>query len=331
MDCVLAIESSCDETAASVIKDRTTVASSVIASQIKVHTRYGGVVPELASRMHAECIHAVIERACDEAQVSFKDLTAIAVTMGPGLEGALLVGISVAKTLSLLLDIPLIPVNHLHGHIYAHKAQGLTMSFPCVCLIVSGGHTELVLMSKEGSFEKVGKTRDDAAGEVLDKVARYLSLGYPGGPLIEKQAKLGDKTAFSFPIPMKQTPFEFSFSGLKTAAIECIDSLDDPKARCADFCASFQEAIIKTLVFKSLEACHLLQADTLLIAGGVTANQALQAAFKQTCAKDAISCITVEPSLCTDNAAMIGLAATHLSDYYGLSHTDIMAKPQLRL
>ncbi|RAP28697.1 tRNA (adenosine(37)-N6)-threonylcarbamoyltransferase complex transferase subunit TsaD [Candidatus Marinamargulisbacteria bacterium SCGC AG-343-D04] len=325
---ILAIESSCDETSAAVLQD-STILSNIVSSQINVHKHYGGVVPEVASRLHTECIHHVINKACTEASITLQDLSSIAVTMGPGLEGCLLVGISVAKTLSLLLDIPLIPVNHLHGHIFAHKHRRQTLSYPCIALLVSGGHTELIFMSNPSSFEKIGKTRDDAAGEVFDKVARYLGLGYPGGPIIEKHARTGDSTAFSFPIPMKNTPLEFSFSGLKTAVIDCIDSLEHPADHIDDICASFQKAVITTLLFKSLEACELKKASHLIISGGVTANQALQSAFSSECPKNNITLIQTDKALCTDNAAMIGLASVHLDNYYSLSLENIVAKSRL--
>jgi N6-L-threonylcarbamoyladenine synthase len=249
--------------------------------------------------------------------------------MGPGLEGSLLVGLSVAKSLSVLLTIPLIPVNHIHGHIYAHIASDTPINYPCLALIVSGGHTEFIRIDSSQQFLKCGKTRDDAAGEVLDKVARYLNLGYPGGPIIEKVGKDGNEKAFQFPIPLRHTPFEFSFSGLKTAAIDLIDSLDPNTLPIPDICASFQYAIIRALMFKSIEACKLLGISHLLLAGGVTANQRLQQEFESQCAKESIAVTRIPPKLCTDNAAMIGLAAAHLSHYYELKPEDIYANSGL--
>jgi len=329
MKIILAIESSCDETSVAVVKDGRYILSNVVSSQIKAHKRHGGVVPELASRLHAESIHYVLEKALTEASVSLSDLDAIAVTMGPGLEGSLIVGLSVAKSLSVQLNIPLIPVNHIHGHIYAHIAAKTPVDYPCLALIVSGGHSEFIRIDSAKQFHKCGKTRDDAAGEVLDKVARYLNLGYPGGPVIEKEASNGDSSAFRFTMPMKHVPFEFSFSGLKTAAIDLIDSLDDSNLPVQDICASFQKAIIDCLIYKSLEACDTLGIKHLLIAGGVTANQSLQQSFELACQDKNIGLTRVDSKLCTDNAAMIGLAGYHLQQYYDVKDAAIFAQSGL--
>ena len=328
MTFTLAIETSCDETSIAIIKGKNTILATLISSQINVHRKYGGVVPEVASRLHAEVIHDLINNALSQAQLKLKDLTAIAVTIGPGLEGCLLVGITVAKTLAAVLDIPLIPVNHIHGHIFAYTQYEQTLDFPTMALIISGGHTDLIMLPKPYCFEKVGKTRDDAAGEAFDKVARQLGLGYPGGPIIEKLAATGNPKAFKLPLAMKHIPFEFSFSGLKTAMMDCIASLDNIEEHVHDLCASFQATVIETICYKTIEACHLKAVKQLIVAGGVAANQTLIKALKERCNSNNIHCITIEPKLCTDNAAMIGLAATHLGNIYKLSATEISAKPQ---
>ncbi len=331
MELILAIETSCDETSVAVIKNGQDILSNIVSSQIKTHKKYGGVVPEVASRMHTECIHVTIQHALSEANVSLSDLTAIAVTMGPGLEGCLLVGISVAKTLACSLSLPLIPVNHLHGHIYAYNLKKQSISYPCLALLVSGGHTEFILMETPHSFKRCGKTRDDAAGEAFDKVARYLDLGYPGGPVIESTAKTGNPNAFPLPITMKHAPLEFSFSGLKTATLTLIDSLPSIDDCLPDICASFQHTVIQTLVSKSLSACSSFQVKSFIVAGGVSANQTLQKAFHDAFSSSDTTLHTISPKLCTDNAAMIGLASYHLRDYYGHDLYQIKATPNLNL
>tara|TARA_B100000427_G_scaffold303475_1_gene288036 strand:- start:11782 stop:12783 length:1002 start_codon:yes stop_codon:yes gene_type:complete len=327
MTYTLAIETSCDDTSIAIIKDKTTILANIVSSQQSTHQVYGGVVPEVASRLHAETIHSLIELSLKEAQTTLDQLSQIAVTIGPGLEGCLLVGISVAKSLSYALDIPLIPVNHIHGHIYAFSQYQPCLTYPALALIVSGGHTDLILMEKEGSFQCCGKTRDDAAGEVFDKVARSLSLGYPGGPIIEKTAKTGNPTRFQLPIAMKDSPFEFSFSGLKTATLECIKSIDNPHTELANICASFQQTVTDTLILKTLAACEHYHIKDLIIGGGVASNQSLMAAFQQRISNTTINLIHIQPKLCTDNAAMIGLAATHLGNIYQLNKEDILVKP----
>lgn len=329
MTYTLAIETSCDETSIAIIKDKTIIKSNLISSQIKTHQQFGGVVPEVASRLHCEVIHYLIEKALLEAKITLQDLDQIAVTMGPGLEGCLLVGISVAKSLATVLNIPLIPVNHIHGHIYAFCQYQPQLTYPCIALVISGGHTDLILLKSEGKFEKLGKTRDDAAGEAFDKVARYLNLGYPGGPVIEKSASSGNSKRFKLPIAMKKTPYEFSFSGLKTATIDCVSKLEHPETCIEDICASFQQTVIDTIIFKSIEACQLQNVNTLIVAGGVASNRTLMNQFHESCVKNNINLIKIEPKLCTDNAAMIGLAATHLGNIYNFSNEEIIAKPNL--
>ncbi len=323
MTYTLAIETSCDDTSIAIIKDKRTILSNIVSSQQKTHEHYGGVVPEVASRLHAETIHSLLELSLKEAGISLTQLSQIAVTVGPGLEGCLLVGISVAKSLSYALDIPIIPVNHIHGHIYAFTQYQQALTYPALALIVSGGHTDLILMEKEFSFKCCGRTRDDAAGEVFDKVSRHLSLGYPGGPIIEKIAKQGNMDAFKLPIAMKHSPFEFSFSGLKTATIDCIKSLDNPGDHVADICASFQKTVNETLILKTLTACDHYKINDLIIGGGVASNQTLISAFKNRIKSTNINLIHIKPQLCTDNAAMIGLAATHLGNLYQYKRSDI--------
>ena len=304
---LLAIETSCDETSIAILEDGKKLLSHLISSQIKAHKKHGGVVPELASRMHTQVIHSLIDQALKEADITFSDLDACAVTQGPGLEGSLLVGVSVAKTISMVHDLPLIGVNHLLGHIYAYLIDN-PCPFPCIGLIVSGGHTQLVRIHDHDSITLLGQTRDDAAGEAFDKVARYLDLGYPGGPIVEKMAKDGNPKRYPFPFPMSQFPYEFSFSGLKTAAIQLIqkegDALD-----IHDFCASFQHAVIHNLTKKSIQACLDHKDTRLLVCGGVTANQAFIKHLNQECAKQSITCCAPPKILCTDNAAMIAAAA----------------------
>tara|TARA_B100000131_G_scaffold59479_2_gene54945 strand:- start:1547 stop:2548 length:1002 start_codon:yes stop_codon:yes gene_type:complete len=326
MTYTLAIETSCDDTSIAIIKDKTTIISNLVSSQQKTHQQYGGVVPEVASRLHAETIHYLMDLSLKEAKISLNDLSQVAVTIGPGLEGSLLVGISVAKSLSYALDIPLIPVNHIHGHIYAFSNYQPHLHYPALALIVSGGHTDLILMEKEGSFKCCGKTRDDAVGEVFDKIARSLSLGYPGGPIIEKMAKDGNPSAFKLPIAMKDSPFEFSFSGLKTATLDCIKSLDNPQDHLADICASFQQTVIDTLILKTLAACEHFNIQDLIIGGGVASNQTLLTAFKDRITDTSLNLIHIQPNLCTDNAAMIGLAATHLGNIDQIPTEDILVQ-----
>lgn len=330
MTYILAIETSCDDTAVSILKDDKTILTNIVSSQIKHHSKFGGVVPELASRLHAEKINSIIDLALKEASISLQDLTSIAVTIGPGLEGSLLVGISVAKTLALSLSIPLIPVNHIKGHIFAHLANH-SEQYPFMALIVSGGHTQLVHVTSPTDFNIIGKTRDDAAGEVFDKVARALDLGYPGGPIIEKKALLGDKSRFKFPIPMKHDGLDFSFSGLKTALIQHIESFksSNQDVPIEDTCACFQETVTQTLLLKTMKACKHYKTTRLVLGGGVIANQYIVSAFQKEAEKEALELIKIPMNLCTDNAAMIGLAALCLPKEPFQS--PLSAKPSLRL
>jgi N6-L-threonylcarbamoyladenine synthase len=326
---VLAIESSCDDTSVAVVEDGHRIHSNLISSQLKIHQPHGGVVPELASRRHAEVIHTLITKSLQEAECTFDDIDAIAVTYGPGLEGALLVGITAAKALSKTLNKPLIGVNHLHGHIYAHYLTETPPAFPYIALIASGGHTQLVLVESHASLKLLGQTRDDAAGEAFDKVARVLGLPYPGGPHVEKEAQDGDKKAFKFPIGMKHDGLEFSFSGLKTAVIQTVNKLDQDTLPIADLCASFQDTVIRTLWLKTKLACETHGVERVALCGGVMANQTLQTVFQEEASQAGITIHNVPKVLCTDNAAMIGAAAC-LSELT-IKDQTFYTTPQLKL
>lgn len=317
---LLAIETSCDETAVAIVESGHTVLSSVIRSQIKNHRRYGGVVPELASRLHVEAIHALIERALEDAQLGFNDLDGIAVTHGPGLEGALLVGVSVAKTLATFLNIPLIGTHHLHGHLYAPFLEKTPPEFPYLALLVSGGHTQLIHVNGHHQFDLLGQTRDDAAGEAFDKVARLLGLGYPGGPEIQKAATSGDEKAFQFPRGMKHDGLDFSFSGLKTAVRQTVERLEAPLP-VADLAASFQLAVVDVLCHKAMKAANQLQLSTIVLTGGVSANTALRTTLQAQCLQHNYQFICPDVHLSTDNAAMIGSAAYYT--YQHKQHSDL--------
>lgn len=326
---VLAIESSCDDTSVAVVDDGRHIRSNLISSQLKIHQPHGGVVPELASRRHAEVIHVLIQKAITEAETHVDDIDAIAVTYGPGLEGALLVGITAAKALAHTLQKPLIGVNHLHGHIYAHYLTDSPPEFPFIALIASGGHTQLVLVESHSSLKLLGQTRDDAAGEAFDKVARVLGLPYPGGPHVEKEAEAGNINAFTFPIAMKHDGLEFSFSGLKTSVIQTVKKLDSETLPVADICACFQDTVIRTLWHKTKKACDEYGVTQVALCGGVMANQTLQTVFKEEAAAASINIFNVPKVLCTDNAAMIGAAAC-LSELT-IRDQNFYTTPQLKL
>ncbi len=308
---ILAIESSCDETAASVVKNGREVLSNVIFSQIDLHTLYGGVVPEIASRKHIEKINQVIEEALREAGVTLKDITAIAVTYGPGLVGALLVGVSEAKSISFATGIPLVGVHHIEGHISANYIENKELEPPFICLVASGGHSHLVVVKDYGEYEIIGRTRDDAAGEAFDKVARAIGLGYPGGPKIDKLAKEGNPDAIPFPrAKVAENEYDISFSGLKSAVLNYLNGCQmkgEPVCE-ADVAASFQKAVIDVLVEHSLHAVKAYGFDRFAIAGGVAANSSLRAALEEACAVEKIKFYHPSPIFCTDNAAMIGVA-----------------------
>ena len=268
---ILGIESSCDETAAAVVEDGSKIISNVIASQIDIHSRYGGVVPEVASRQHVLSITPVIEEAMAGSETSWGDISAIAVTYGPGLAGSLLVGVNMAKTLSWAYGLPLVGVNHMEGHIYANWLNDNEPLFPLVCLIVSGGHTDLMLMRGHGDYVRLGSTRDDAAGEAFDKVGRVLQVGYPGGPAIEKAAAEGNSSIYQLPRSWLKESFDFSFSGLKTATMRLFNSLETPRP-VADIAAGFQDAVVDVLVTKTIDAAKKYRVGQILLAGGVAAN-----------------------------------------------------------
>ncbi len=310
---ILAIETSCDETSAAVVKDGTEVLSSVISSQNDFHAKYGGIVPEIASRKHIEAISPVIREAMDRAKTAFKDLDAIAVTFGPGLPGSLIVGLSAAKAISFALKKPLIGVNHLEGHIYANLLLEPKLRFPFICLIVSGGHTQIVKVTGHMEFETLGRTRDDAAGEAYDKVARFLGLGYPGGPIIDRLSKEGNENAVNFTRPMLEDEYkyDFSFSGIKTAVVYLAKKIEQGKEKDVpkkDIAASFQKAVVDTLVEKTVKAAEEYGMKTVAIGGGVAANSKLRADMKAACNNKEMKCIVPPLELCTDNAAMIGCA-----------------------
>jgi len=310
---ILAIESSCDETSAAVVQNGRKVLSNIIASQIDIHKKFGGVVPEVASRAHVEVISSVVEEALSEAEVQLEDIDAVAVTYGPGLVGALLVGLQYAKGLAYAIKKPLIGVNHIEGHISANFIQYEDLEPPFVCLVVSGGHTYIVHMKDYGEFEIMGQTRDDAAGEAFDKVARAIGLGYPGGPKIDKLSKEGNPDAIKFPRANFHDPvtLDFSFSGLKSAVLNYLNkmSMKGEEVNKADVAASFQKAVVDYLSDNSMRACKLMGAKKLCIAGGVASNSCLRAKLKDEGRKNGIDILFPDMILCTDNAAMIGSAA----------------------
>lgn len=331
---ILAIESSCDETAASVVKNGRCVLSNIISSQIAIHTLYGGVVPEIASRKHIEKINQVVEAALKEADVTLDDIDAIGVTYGPGLVGALLVGVAEAKAIAYAKKKPLVGVHHIEGHVSANYIEHPDLEPPFLCEIISGGHTHLVIVKDYGSFEILGRTRDDAAGEAFDKVARAIGLGYPGGSKIDKLAKEGNPHAIDFPrAHMEDAPYDFSFSGVKSAVLNHLNKCrmtGEPIVE-ADIAASFQQAVVDVLVDNAIRAAKDYHMDRLAIAGGVASNGALRAAMEAACEKESIRFYRPSPIFCTDNAAMIGVAAYY--EYQkGTRHGwDLNAVPNLKL
>ncbi len=331
---ILAIESSCDETAAAVINNGRIVRSNVISSQIELHKLYGGVVPEIASRKHIEKINQVVEEALKEADTTLDDIDAIGVTYGPGLVGALLVGVAEAKAIAFAKNLPLIGVHHIEGHISANYIEHPDLEPPFICLVVSGGHTHLVRVQDYGKYEILGRTRDDAAGEAYDKVARAIGLGYPGGPKIDRIAKEGNPDAIKFPkAKIDGAPSDFSFSGLKSAVLNYINGCKmkgetyDP----ADIAASFQKSVVEVLVEKSMNAVEKYGMDKFAIAGGVASNSALREGMKKACEERGIKFYHPSPIYCTDNAAMIG-AAAYYEYLAGTRHGwDLNAVPNLKL
>ena len=331
---ILAIESSCDETAAAVVVNGRDVRSNVISSQIALHTLYGGVVPEIASRKHIEKINQVIEQALSDASVTLDDIDAIGVTYGPGLVGALLVGVAEAKAISYAKNIPLVGVHHIEGHISANYIENKELEPPFLCLVVSGGHTHLVKVLDYGKYEILGRTRDDAAGEAFDKVARAIGLGYPGGPKIEKVSHEGNPHAMEFPrAKIEDGPYDFSFSGLKSAVLNYINgcNMKGIEVVQADVAASFQKAVTDVLVGNAMKAIDEFKMDKFAIAGGVASNGTLRKAMREACEKKGVKFYHPSPIFCTDNAAMIGVAA-----YYDFlagkrDGLDLNAIPNLKL
>jgi N6-L-threonylcarbamoyladenine synthase len=345
---ILAIETSCDETSAAVVENGKKILSNVVASQVEIHKKYGGIVPEVASRKHIESIAAVVKQALDDAKVSLKKIDAVASTYGPGLVGSLIVGLNYAKAIAYALNKPFIPVNHIEGHIYAnfiketrdersemrknktHLSSPISnLSFPFICLVVSGGHTQLVLVRSHGKYQTLGRTRDDAAGEAFDKVARFLGIGYPGGPLIDKMAKQGDSEAIDFPRAMINEGYDFSFSGIKTSVVNYVRKFGVTDL--ADLVASFQQAVVDILVEKTIRAAKNRKVKWIALAGGVSANSRLRAQLSARAEKEGLK-ISIPPLyLCTDNAAMIGSAAYYLNKKGKKSNLDIGAVSTLRI
>jgi N6-L-threonylcarbamoyladenine synthase len=338
---ILAIETSCDETAASVVEDRCHVLSSIIASQHDIHEKYGGIVPELASRRHIECIGPVVTEALERAGTALRGLDAIAVTRGPGLVGPLLVGVCVAKAMAWQLGIPLIAVNHLEGHVRSPFLEHPGIGFPAIALVVSGGHTALYVCPEEGLYRQIARTRDDAAGEALDKVARFLGLPYPGGPVIDRISEGANEDAIAFPrAVMKNQSLDFSFSGLKTAAriratadglahLTAADAETSPAVR--DLVASFQRTVVETLLDTTLRACRREGVTTVLLAGGVACNRRLRRAFTEAAGREGLAVFMPSPRYTTDNAAMIGAAAFLHFERGAFARLDVNADPNWKL
>ena len=331
---ILAIESSCDETAAAVVKNGREVLSNIISSQIALHTLYGGVVPEIASRKHIEKINQVIEAALAEAKMTLEDMTAVAVTYGPGLVGALLVGVAEAKAIAYGAKKPLVGVHHIEGHISANFIEHPDLEPPFVCLIVSGGHTHLVIVRDYGEFEIIGRTMDDAAGEAFDKVARAVGLGYPGGPQVDRAAKEGNPHAIEFPrARVGGSEYDFSFSGMKSAVLNYINQaqMKGEAISVPDLCASFQNAVVDVLVSRAVAAAKEFGYDKLAIAGGVASNSALREGMRKACEREGLKLYYPSPIYCTDNAAMIGAAAYYEYINGARAGWDLNAVPNLKL
>ena len=321
----MGIETSCDETAAAVVEDGVSILSNQIASQVEIHARYGGIVPEVASRQHVLTIIPIVEQAMAEAAARWSDLGGIAVTIGPGLAGSLLVGVNVAKAVALAQGLPIIGVNHLEGHIYANWLNHRPVGFPLVCLIVSGGHSDLVLMREHGNYVVVGRTRDDAAGEAFDKAARILSLGYPGGPAIE-QAAVNGTDCLNLPRAWLKGTYDFSFSGVKTALLRLMEG--GKLSSLADAAASFQAAVVEVLVTKTVAAAKEYGVNQILLAGGVASNELLRNWLAE---NSPLSVLVPEPVLCTDNAAMIAACGYYRFQAGKKDGLDLDVVPSLKL
>jgi N6-L-threonylcarbamoyladenine synthase len=326
---VLGVETSCDETAAALVMGGHDVISSVVSTQVDLHAEFGGVVPEIASRAHLEMLNPVIARTIVEAGVAEERIDAVACTVGPGLIGALLVGVSASKALALAWDVPFVGVNHLEAHLYSAFLEDQTLEFPLVVLLVSGGHTMLVEMRGHGDYRLLGQTIDDAAGEAFDKVARFLDLGYPGGPAIDAAALRGDPEAVPFPRALLDGSYDFSFSGLKTAVVNYVRA--HPDVSSADIAASFQAAVVDVLVRKARAAAREVGATGIVLGGGVAANSLLREEVLGACEADGIQGFLPSRSMCTDNAAMIAAAGWHRLAAVGPSALDLGATPNLRL
>ena len=326
---ILGIETSCDETAAAVVAAGDTVVSSVVSSQVDLHARFGGVVPEIASRAHVRLLSPAVAQALVEAGIDGPEVDAVAATVGPGLSSALLVGVSVAKSLALVWKVPFVGVNHMEGHLYACFLHEPNIELPAVALLVSGGHTMLVLMEGHGQYRLLGTTVDDAVGEAFDKVARFLGLGYPGGPAIDRIAEVGDPGAVAFPRAMENEGYDFSFSGLKTSVTRYARA--HPDAEVADIAASFQHAAVEVLVTKARRAVADTGARSLCLGGGVASNSLLRRRVAEVCAEDGTAAVIPSPHLCTDNAAMIAAAAWWRLRSDGPTSLEAGVAPNLRL
>ncbi|MCB4790584.1 MAG: tRNA (adenosine(37)-N6)-threonylcarbamoyltransferase complex transferase subunit TsaD [Elusimicrobia bacterium] len=341
---ILGIETSCDETSIAVVSDGRKVIANAVASQINIHSRYSGVVPELASRAHLENINLVFEEALNNAKINKKDLakkiSAVSYTRGPGLAGALLVGQITAQTLSFIYKLPLVDVNHLEGHLYAALLEHKGLRPPYLCLIASGGHTELVIVKGYGKYNLIGATRDDAAGEAFDKVSKLLGLGYPGGPVIDNISKKGNSSRIRFPRPFLWPSWDFSFSGLKTAVVNHVKSVSGYKERAknlsrkekADISASFQDAVVETLIEKTIKAAKRYKMNTVVLGGGVSANSELRSAVLKRCRKEGLKAYLPSLELCTDNAAMIACAGYYKFKRLGIKKViETKIEPNLKL
>ena len=330
---ILAIESSCDETSAAVVDDGRIMLSNPIASQIKLHEIYGGVVPEIASRMHVEAVDAMVDQALEQANCSIDSIDAIAVTQGPGLVGALLTGVAAAKALAMGRELPLIAVNHIEGHVSANYIASPELEPPFLCLVVSGGHTHLVVVRDYGVYELIGQTVDDAAGEAFDKVARILGLPYPGGPKMDEAAHGGNDSAYTFPKPLVKGSMNFSFSGIKTAAINLSHKLQQQGVEInrADFAASYRKSVVEALVERTREAARMTGMKRVAMAGGVSANSLLRSEMQRMCQNNGLTAYMPPLRLCTDNAAMIGSAAFYRLMRGEIAALDLNAMPMLTL
>ena len=328
---ILGIESSCDETSISIVKNGKEEIVTTTLSQIDIHKKFGGVVPEIASRSHAECITIVIEDCFKKANMTMDDIDAIAVTYGPGLAGSLLVGVEAAKTLALCYNKPLIGVNHMAGHIYANNLVD-TMDFPLICLVISGGHTEIIYMDEDLSFKRIGSTIDDSVGEAFDKVARVIDVPYPGGPVIDKLSKIG-KDTYKLPLPMDDNSYNFSFSGIKSAVINLVhnEKQRGNEIRKEDLATSFENIVVKTLTKKTMKAIDEYKVKELLIAGGVSANSGIRDEFKRLCDKKGIKLVVPKLSYCTDNGAMIAAAGYYYYKKGLFSDYSLKINPSLDL